>query len=1057
MTTIARFLIIALLGGVVLIGTAAGQGDGLSGPPARLEAFRLRVAGLDGLPEISEASPRFSWALRALDSASLDLDQCAYRIEVHRGFDETVDHLLWDSGLVRDRETQHRPYRGPPLTSRGRYRWRVWVQDRPSGALRPSAWMCFRSGILPGDVLAGRFIGSPLVMPANGPRPQGFQWSLVRVPDQPHRLVVDLGRIVTPDRVVIHPCRSREGGLDGRVVGFPRRFYVHLAPDETGGDLLMDASGQDFDLGARTCLEVPVHGARGRFLVLDTLVAEPFAADIDVLALAEIEVFAGGRNLALRAPVHAQDSREEGGWSARYLTNGIVERPVEDRRASGPVLRFHRTIGCGRRIEDGLIRIACLGAFDLRVNGELVTGERLAPGRSRWPSRMLLCSIDLRPHLRPGANEISVDLASGWYADRQPDLFGSEQDRPDSRPGFSAEIQILDEEGDRLVGSDESWSWRIGDVIDQGIRSGETIDARRRAGDQPLDQPAVILGLPAGIEIRSRAEGGQVARDEVVPVVVGRRADGSYLVDFGRVLSGTIRLDLAGPEGSLVEVDLAEVVDDHGEIDALAQNWLTLGRFQHHEFILSAAPVDRFEPRFSTGAFRYLRVRGAIDDLGVDAIRAVEIGQDLRPTASLRQDQTELARLIEAALASLRANAQDLPVDCPGRERQPWLRDGQVVARSYLGRFALLPWYDRWLDEIQAGQCSDGFVPSIVPGPASLSRSVGDGPPRLADPWWAGVIGSLPLVLYAEDGDRTRLEGAREPLRRWLAWCRARSVDGLLREGIGDWQDFSIPGRARTPIAIMATSGWLEGLDALRRMALVLGDEEEAKRVEGEVDELRSRLRSLLQAEVAAGRVIEPGFAALALHQGWPRDESEVADLESRLLAGGERMDGGYVQAPLLLDQLIERGFARRALEKLLGHDSPSFQALLDLGLASLPEGWTVDPRSNRLHQPLAFVLAEVDRLLGMPQPVLDEPAYRLSRIAPTPWGPGASAEILRETPRGDIRLRWRQGEDFEFEIDLPPGCRAEVLVPEGFRAAGGDRVLVLGPGRHRHRCSPRR
>ena len=92
---------------------------------------------------------------------------------------------------------------------------------------------------------------------------------------------------------------------------------------------------------------------------------------------------------------------------------------------------------------------------------------------------------------------------------------------------------------------------------------------------------------------------------EVTPVSVTRRDDGSYLLDFGQNLVGRLAITVAGAPGSRVTLRHAEEVID-GE---LATAPLRQARATD-EYILRGGGTERWEPRFTIHGFRYATITG---------------------------------------------------------------------------------------------------------------------------------------------------------------------------------------------------------------------------------------------------------------------------------------------------------------------------------------------------------------------------------------------------------------------------------------------------------------
>ena len=104
-------------------------------------------------PLAIDVTPRFSWQLADTRRGAC---QTAYRIQVV-ALDPYA--MLWDTGKVESDRSVLVPYEGPPLGSRKRYAWRVYVWDQ-EGALSPcSDPALFETGILNPQEWRAQWIG----------------------------------------------------------------------------------------------------------------------------------------------------------------------------------------------------------------------------------------------------------------------------------------------------------------------------------------------------------------------------------------------------------------------------------------------------------------------------------------------------------------------------------------------------------------------------------------------------------------------------------------------------------------------------------------------------------------------------------------------------------------------------------------------------------------------------------------------------------------------------------------------------------------------------------
>jgi signal transduction histidine kinase len=171
------------------------------------------------------------------------------------------------------------------------------------------------------------------------------------LPDEPARLVVDLGEEVAPDEVVLFPARlpTDVGGGDGSN-GFPSALAVSIAPDKSLERTIRLAGWSEAAPGEgnrHPFLRLPGNGASGRFLVVEILGARPRESGRGFFyTLGEIVVLERGRNAALGRPVAATRSTENAPrWQAANLTDGFLWcLPFAGSPAAAPANGYHSAI-----------------------------------------------------------------------------------------------------------------------------------------------------------------------------------------------------------------------------------------------------------------------------------------------------------------------------------------------------------------------------------------------------------------------------------------------------------------------------------------------------------------------------------------------------------------------------------------------------------------------------------------------------------------------------------------------------------------------------------------
>jgi alpha-L-rhamnosidase len=136
------------------------------------------------------------------------------------------------------------------------------------------------------------------------------------------------------------------------------------------------------------------------------------------------------------------------------------------------------------------------------------------------------------------------------------------------------------------------------------------------------------------------------------------------VVDFGQNLVGWLRVRAYGPEGTVVTLRHAEVLE-HGELGTRPLR----GAQSTDRFILNGGD-EEFEPTFTFHGFRYAEITGWPGELNPENLTAVAIGSDLKRIGTFRCSNPLVNRLHENVVWSMRGNFIDVPTDCPQRDER---------------------------------------------------------------------------------------------------------------------------------------------------------------------------------------------------------------------------------------------------------------------------------------------------------------------------------------------------------------------------------------------------
>ncbi len=745
-----------------------------------------------------------------------------------------------------------------------------------------------------------------------------------------------------------------------------------------------------------------------------------------------------------------------GDWAAVAITPA---GPVEDGELRRPpLLRYEFAVAAG--IRSARLYLTAHGLVEAEINGIRVGDEELAPGWTVYGSRLHCSTFDVTELLQPGANAIGAFLGDGWYRGRIG-FDGGTRDIYGDRLALVAQLEIELADGTRqTVATGPGWKAGRGPILSSGLYEGETYDARLL----PVgwSSPGLDDDAWAHVEVVERDPRTLVAPEgpgirctqEVSPVSVERRSDGTYLLDFGQNLVGRLRITVDGPEGTRIVLRHAEVLQD-GELYTRPLR----AAVSVDTYVLGPGGRQVWEPRFTIHGFRYAQVEGWPGELDPGAVVARVLHSDLRRTGGFACSDPRLDRLHENVVWSMRGNFVGIPTDCPQRdERLGWTGDIQVFAPTATFLYDCSGFLSSWLRDLALEQLPDGTVPWFVP---TIYGNAMWTPPRPGAAWGdAAVI--VPWELYRRYGDREVLARQYDSARAWVACVeRLAGADRLWDDGfqLGDWLDPAAPpddpAAGRTDRYLVATAYFARSAELLGRMAAALGLEDDAEQHHELARQVRTAfVRRYVQPSGLLTNDAPTAYALALAFDLVPRALRQAAGdrLAALVSLAGDRIATGFVGTPVILDALTSTGHLDRAYALLMQTECPSWLYMVGHGATTTWERWdsmqpdgTVNPggMTSFNHYALGAVADWLHgTVAGLRQ---TSPDGREVTVEPRPGGGLTWASAWLETSVGRFASRWDDdGTDLVVSLDVPVGGRATLRV--------GDVTEVLGGGSHERR-----
>ncbi|MDT0398246.1 family 78 glycoside hydrolase catalytic domain [Streptomyces edwardsiae] len=999
----------------------------------------LRTQHLTEALGIDDTTPGLSWSTTA---NTPNVRQTAYRVQA-----ATSARLLnsgrpdlWDSGRVGS-AVPETTYDGRELGSRTRVYWRVMLWSGPgqrhsgwsraavfeTGLTRQSDWKA--DWITHPDWQLSRRTAEPVVVRLPRTTARYVRLDVTRLglplaesfPDRTWRL--QLGEIDLRDSATDATGLARGATVTASESNTVRKTWEPaLAVDGLPNSALQTAAG--YASAAHTGPDV---SAAPVTLTLDLKTTKTF----DELVLHPRSDVLTDDGRVPNFPVdYSVSGAETADGPFTTLTRVTGQKPPAPYLPAGlPLLADDFTLP--KHVRSARLYIAGLGIYEASINGESVGDAVLEPANTDYAERVQYATYDVTDRLRTGANTLGVALGNGMSnvvstADRYRKLYGNLSD-----PKLIARLEITLADGRvRTVTSGDDWRTELGPTTASHWYGGEDYDARREiphwdepAGDRRDWGHATEVPGP-GTAVLSARETEPV---RVVETLRGREvdgADGSRVFDLGRNIAGWPEITVRAPEGTTVRAYPAESLKDGHAFQSISN----VGAPLWDSYTARGRGTETWHPHFGYHGFRYLELKGVPEGATV-SVRGHVLRTDNASAGDFTSSDPLINGIHSLIRRSIEGNMMSVLTDCPSREKLGWLEQNQLVFPALAGNYDMRSYLRKIVRDMADAQTADGLVPSTVPEYTSLPGGYRN------DSNWGGAFVLVPWQLYTTYGDKETLRTYYPRMREYAAFLENQVKDGILDYGLGDW---FTPDRT-FPRAVAGTYGYWRVVDALSRIAGVLGDTDTAGAYRAKADASAAAL-SAKYYDTTTGSFGGGGHGAEALaldmgaHPAGERDRllthftTAIRDADHHLLLGEISLPAAFrVLSGAGRDDIVH-AIATRT-------DSPSYGYQVRAGNTTLGESWDGGPGQSQNH----FMLGAIDswfttRVAGISQ-TAGSIGYAELLIDPAVEGDMTSASGSYRTPYGTARTDWeRTAGRFRLTVDVPAGSTARIHVP----AAGG-------------------
>ena len=735
-------------------------------------------------------------------------------------------------------------------------------------------------------------------------------------------------------------------------------------------------------------------------------------------------------------------------WQAKWITGNYKV----DKKQRYPVDCFRKRFSLSE-VKKARLYITACGLYEAKLGGQKIGNYCRAPGHTDYRKRVQVQTYDVTELLKDGENELTVQLADGWYrgscgAWGLKNQYGTETK-------LLAQLEITHTDGSvQTVATDGSWDWsNDGPIRFADNKDGETVDAScvpsydRKAKETAHNvTPAASNNVP-------------MTEHERFHPTMTVAPNGQRLFDFGQNIAGWLELRFRAKKGQHIRIRCGELLDETGN--------LTLKNIQcvRKDYATPLQTIDytcaegenHFKMTFSVFGFQYAEVESEVE-ISPENITAIAVYSDMAQTGFFDSSNELLNRFVEATLWSTKGNSPDVPTDCPTRERHGWTGDAQIFFETagYLMDYA--PFARKYVQDLYDWQKKDGKLPQIAPcGGVDPYMEPMDGSVGWAD---AGVL--IPYRFWKLFGDDSLIRKHYDGMARY-----ARFMIGRCGKFTPLRHHLSLKGKAKKYVVNYGQSygEWAEPADVFPNdwKNTVLPHPEESTAytsfIMGYMAEIADYLEKpedkALFAEYRDG--CKEAYRQLITLPGYELDTDRQAKLvrplymhlldekqtdyaEKRLVKAmenyGWRLGTGFLSTPFILDVLagMDIEYAYRLLEN---EEMPGWLFMPKNGATTIWEGWEGTKAQDGIASLNHYSKGAVCSWLFKTMCGIRVDGENHFTIAPRPGGHFTYAKASYDSVYGTVESGWeKNGDSYALTVRIPCNTTAELILPSGDPAA---------------------
>lgn len=747
-------------------------------------------------------------------------------------------------------------------------------------------------------------------------------------------------------------------------------------------------------------------------------------------------------------------------WKAKWIGTNEVYDPYKGSNKM-PDPWFRKSIELQTVPERAILFVASVGYHEVYVNGKKIGNHILAPAATDHTQRARYIAYDIASALQPGKNVIGLWLGTSWS------IFApyATADKPRT-PIVIAQASLWGK-NDQLITSittDETWKTHPGpsQLIGNwgfivGGYGGELFDASKDIpdwnsvtyNDQNWSDASVFSPK---LKLSAQQVETNIAFDEIQPIAVEHRSDGSYRADMGVNFAGWIQVHLKGNPGDTLRLLFSERQQDD----------MTFGL--HNIYILGPTGEGIFKNRFNYNSGRWVTITGTRQVIQKEDIKGWMVRTDYK-SATTFECSDDLQNWIYNTVRWTFENLSlgGYVVDCPQRERFGYGGDAHATSETGLLNYRLGAFYTKWLQDWRDVQGTEPMVGNMndttwAHKKKTSGRHLGGGIlPQTAPtyhggggPAWGGIVVSLPWFLYEYMGDKRALEENFDMIKGWVDFLQTHVNNNMLQRYGGEWDflgDWLWPHATEQGMNNYSDENlffnncyWIYNLKTAAKIARILGKDSEATRWELQA----KRGSEAIHARYYHGE--DHNYSdksmrslAAALYGGVMPDDLRslvMRRLEKEILVNKNgHIDVGITGGAMLFKVLREEGRDDLIYAMTSQTTYPGWGFMRENGATTIWEMWENNLGGHSLlHSSYLYPGAwYIDGVAGIKRddgfPGYKQFSLRIPKLNENQlsW---AKADF--DSPSGKISAHWKkENGKTVYDVTIPPNCKATIYFPD--------------------------